>query len=240
MQNRPSKHRSLFKQKNHTHVAPKDDQGVIRKPFSVFLIETGFWPLAFAGRCMQQFGFGAVAGFLLGAGFVYGYSFFVKPLPGIKAAAPIVQTVPIVTPSPVLPKTVWLHGRVNDNDKPRKEEFEIGVLATRQGPFQDGSYSIQVPESDSYRVTLWNVGYQKFKLVELKADSAGNVNDVNFPADVAKVEPPKNKQRNEPSDIYASVRDRRPKEKPDATLRREKETESNLANRPEVDKRSQL
>jgi len=239
MQNRPSKHRSPFKQKNHTQGAPKDDDTVRRKPFSAFLIETGFWPLAFAGRCMQQFGLGAVAGFVLGAACVYGYAVF-KILPGSMAAvATSAEHVSIATASPTPPKTVWLHGRVNDNDKPRKEEFEIGVLATRQGPFQDGSYSIQVPESDSYRVTLWNVGYQKFKLVELKADSSGNVNDVNFPTGLAKVEQPVNTQRSGPTNIYASLRERRLKERPDATLPLEKKTESDGANRPKVGKRSQ-
>ena len=154
MQNRPSKHRSPFKQKNHTQGAPQDHQRVKRKPFSAFLIDTGFWPLAFAGRCMQQFGLGAVVGFVLGAACVYGYA-VVKPLPYAK---PTANQSGQPTP-PAQLKTVQLRGLVRDSlGRPVKEPFTVGVLAKQLGPVQnsEGSFALEVPQSNSYDVALWN------------------------------------------------------------------------------------
>jgi hypothetical protein len=207
MQNRPTKHRSPFKQKNHTQVAPKD-HGVKRKPFSTFLIDTGFWPLAFAGRCVQQFGFGAVVGFVLGAACLYGYSFF-RILPGSKAAVALVQPAPIPTPAP--PKTVVLHGTV----KSHETQFEIGVLAIRRGPFQpDGSYSVEVPESDRYLVIGWYPDYSKFKMQDMSPDKSGTLQELVFPTSpIAKREGPVDNQRNKASDNYALAATRKSRAK---------------------------
>ena len=179
-----------------------------RKSFSTFLIESDFKPLVFAGRCMQYFGVGTVIGVFVGAVFVYGYANF-RPLPLIVLPKPPIETpTPAPTQPPVQPKTVWLHGVVTNNDKPVKEQFEIGVLANAyRGPFQapDGSFSIQVPEAEKgqYLITLWNAGYQKFKLVQKTADSDGNVHDVVFDSSMAKLE--RNNQGSEPSNSFASV-----------------------------------
>ena len=179
-----------------------------RKSFSTFLIESDFKPLIFVGRCMQYFGVGAVVGFLGGAVFVYGYANF-RPLPLIASLKPPTETpTPTPTQPPAQPKTVWLHGVVTNNDKPVKEQFEIGVLANAyRGPFQapDGSFSIQVPEAEKgqYLITLWNAGYQRFKLIQKTADSDGNVHDVVFDSSMAKLE--RNNQRSETSNSYASA-----------------------------------
>jgi len=173
MEHHTSKHRS----ENKDALAAANT-ATKRKSFSTFLIESDFKPLVFAGRCMQYFGVGTVIGVFVGAVFVYGYANF-RPLPLI-----------------VLPKP------------PIEEQFEIGVLANAyRGPFQapDGSFSIQVPEAEKgqYLITLWNAGYQKFKLVQKTADSDGNVHDVVFDSSMAKLE--RNNQGSEPSNSFASV-----------------------------------
>lgn len=211
MQDHPSKHRPPVAEK-HTHVAAKAGDAVKRKPFSAFLIESDFKPLVFVGQCVQYFGFGAVAAFFFGAVCVYGYAMF-KPLPYAAAApsgAPI-QAVQTPTQTPSQPRTVSLHGFLTTNDKPVSEQFEIGVLASRLGPFKrrDGSFSIQVPESDHYLISVWNAGYQRFQLIELKPDSDGDVHEVPFPSGMAGVESPVNNQRSGSSNSYASVRERR-------------------------------
>lgn len=198
-----------------------------KKSLDNFLIKSGIQPLVFVGHCARQFGFVGVAAFLLGAISVYGYAIF-RPLPYAKATEPPSQL-----------KTIWLHGNVRDKDhQPTKEEFEIGVLAIRKGPFQDGSYSIQVPESDQYLMTLWNLGHEKFKLVELKADPAGNVSDVEFPSDATRSESSTSHQTKGSSSTYAAVGDKRLKERPNAPSPLEKETKSNFLSH--LDKRSQL
>jgi len=205
MEHHSSKHRPENK-----HALAADNTATKRKSFSTFLIESEFKPFVFAGRCMQYFGMGAVVGVLVGAVFVYVYANF-RPLPLI--ASPKATETPTPTPThpPAQPKTVWLHGVVMSNDKPVKEQFEIGVLANAdRGPFQapDGSFSIQVPEAEKgqYLITLWNSGYQKFKLVQKTADSDGNVHDVIFDSSMAKLE--RNNQGSEPSNSYASVEQR--------------------------------
>jgi hypothetical protein len=197
MQNRPTKRRFPFRERNHTQIEPKDDHGGKRKPFSAFLIDTGFWPLAFAGKCMQQFGFGAVAGFVLGAALLYGYSVF-RILPGSRVAA-IERPAPI--PTPVPPKTVVLHGTVRSHET----QFEIGVLAIRRGPFQpDGSYSVEVPESDRYLVIGWYPDYSKFKMQDMSPDKSGTLQELVFPTTpMARQEGTVNNQRDRASDKFS-------------------------------------
>lgn len=119
-----------------------------------FFKDTGFGPAVFLGKCVEQFGWGAVAGCLLGAGLVYGYAVVVKPLPYAKSV--VVQVAPL--PQPSQPKTVQLHGRVRDGSgSPVNQRFWVGVLAKQLGPVQnsDGTFSLEVPQSNSYDVALW-------------------------------------------------------------------------------------
>jgi hypothetical protein len=204
MEEHPQKHRRFGRERNRPSHNVKTNHTSEKKSFDNFLIKSGIKPLVFVGQCAQYFGFLTVVAFLVGAAAVYGYALF-RPLPYSKAS----QAEPL--------KKVWLHGKVKDNAKPRNGEFEIGVLATRQGPFEDGSYAIEVPESARYEVTLWNPGYKEFKLAQLKADSAGNVNDVNFPSDLEKPEVTANKQGSDP-DVSAPAEDRRVRERAQLSL----------------------
>lgn len=149
MQNRPSaeKNRNRSSAKTETESEPKGS-------LAEFLKETGFGPVVFIGKCVQQFGWGAVAGFLLGATAVYGYA-VVKPLPYAKSVSPAIA--PIVQQPPQT-KIVQLHGRVRDGKgSPVNERFWVGVLAKQLGPVQnvDGTFTVEVPQSSSYDVALW-------------------------------------------------------------------------------------
>ena len=204
MQNNPTKHRPpSIPGKNNFGPAKAGQKGngnpKRRGSFAGFLIDTDVKPFVVMGKCMQYFGLGVVASFLLGAACVYGYAVF-EHLPGSKQA--IVAPSPLVaTASPSPPKRVWLHGTVKSHETP----FEIGVLATSQGPFQpDGSYSIQVPESDRYLVIGWYQGYEKFKLQEMSADASGTLQELVFPTpDITSRGGSLNKQRNGTADDYA-------------------------------------
>lgn len=156
MENHPTKHRPFGPERHHgpgfannakaTH-PPKN------LSLADFLIECDFKPLVFIGRCVRQFGLGAVAGFLLGAVSVYGYA-VLRPLPFVRALGD-----PVVNPAPVQSRTVKLHGLVRDSEgRPVKEAFNVGVLAKQLGPVQnsDGSFEMEVPQSNSYDVALWN------------------------------------------------------------------------------------
>jgi len=97
------------------------------------------------------------------------------------------------------------HGFLASKDMPVTEKFEIGVLTSRLGPLErDGSFSIQVPESDHYLITVWNRGYQKLQLIELKPDSVGDIHKVPFFPGMA-VESPMNNRSGSPNG-YASLK----------------------------------
>jgi hypothetical protein len=138
---------------------------------------------------VEQFGWGTVVGIILGAIGVYGYALFMH-LPGSRAAD---------TPA----KKVMLHGIV----KSHENLFEIGVLAIRGGPFQpDGSYSIEVPESERYLVVSWYPDYSKFKMQDMSADKSGTLQPLVFPAaDVAELDVPVKNQGNGASNDHAST-----------------------------------
>jgi hypothetical protein len=153
-----------------------------RRSLSKFLLESDIKPVIFVGKCVQQFGWGAVIGFCLGAAGVYGYAFAAKSLPLVTLAQEQSKNPPTTGQTPPANQTRWLHGVIKSNDRLVTEDIEIGVLATRAGPFQSGVFRIQVPESDRYQITLWNQGYQRMQLVELRPDSDGNVHDVLFPS----------------------------------------------------------
>ena len=158
MENHPTKHRTFGPERHRNPGLPlttKTNHPPKKGSFADFLIESNFTPLAFAGRCVKQFGAGAVAGFLLGAISVYGYA-VVKGLPLPRGSQ---SETAIVAPLPVQAPTVKLHGLVRDSDgKPVKEAFNVGVLAKQLGPVQnsDGSFEMEVPQSSSYDVALWN------------------------------------------------------------------------------------
>jgi hypothetical protein len=157
MENHPTKHRPIGPERQRSpgfpH-PPKANRRPKNAPFADFLLESNFAPLAFVGRCVKQFGASAVAGFLLGAASVYGYA-VLKPLPYVRTSP---AEAALVT-APVQSKTVKLHGLVRDSEgKPVREAFNVGVLAKQLGPVQnsDGSFEMEVPQSNSYDVALWN------------------------------------------------------------------------------------
>ncbi len=157
MENHPTKHRPIGPERHRSPGfpnPPKANRHPKNASFADFLLESNLAPLAFMGRCVKQFGAGAVAGFLLGAASVYGYA-VLKPLPYAKALPAEAALVTV----PVQSKTVKLHGLVRDSEgKPVKEAFNVGVLAKQLGPVQnsDGSFEMEVPQSNSYDVALWN------------------------------------------------------------------------------------
>lgn len=151
-----------------------------------FLLDSEVKPVVFVGRCVQQFGWGAVIGFCLGAAGVYGYAFTAKSLPLVTLAKEQSKDAATATQTSAIQKR-WLHGVVMSGNRPVTEDIEIGVLATRNGPFPSGKFSIQVPQSDRYLFTLWNQGVQRFRLVEVIPDVDGNV-DVIFPSGVVEAQ----------------------------------------------------
>ena len=159
MENHPTKHRLIGSERQRgpgNFNTAKANHPPRKKSFADFLIDSEFAPLAFVGRCLRQFGARAVAGFLLGAVALYGYG-VVRGLPYVKSSTE--GSVIPVPPAPVQSKTVKLHGLVRDSDgKPVKEAFNVGVLAKQLGPVQnsDGSFEMEVPQSSSYDVALWN------------------------------------------------------------------------------------
>ena len=156
MQNAPTKRRPLPAERNRNLGSARAGHTGTPGSLAGFLIDSDFKPLVFLGRCVQYFGFGTVAGFLVGVACVYGYAFF-KPLP----YAVSLETESKVQPSPTPPvpsKTVQLHGWVrNSAGEPIKEAFTVGVLANQLGPVQnaDGSFTLEVPRSNSYDVAVW-------------------------------------------------------------------------------------
>jgi hypothetical protein len=156
MQNATRKRRRPAVEKNHNLGTAKPGHTGGSGSLAGFLIDTDLKAFVFLGRCVQHFGFGAVAGFLLGAACVYGYAFF-KPLPYAVTAATESKIQPSPTP-PAPSKTVQLHGWVRDAaGEPIKEAFTVGVLANQLGPVQNagGSFALEVPRSNSYDVAVW-------------------------------------------------------------------------------------
>ena len=149
MEEHPTKHRRFGRDRNR----PKANLVPEKESLDNFLIKTGIQPFVFVGQCARYFGFLTVAAFLLGAATVYGYAVF-RPLPYAKAT-----TEPPVQVKPEPSKTVQLRGLVRDYaGKPMKEPFTVGVLAKQFGPVQnsEGSFALEVPQSNSYDVALWN------------------------------------------------------------------------------------
>lgn len=106
-----------------------------------FLIDTNLLPLVLVGKGVKCFGWGTVAAFIFGALSVYGYAVAVNPLPFAKDHT----------------RTVRLSGTVRDGkQKLITDNIWAGVLAKQQGPLADGSFTMEVPESSSYDVALWN------------------------------------------------------------------------------------
>jgi hypothetical protein len=119
-----------------------------QKSFSQYLIESNFKLLIFFGKSMQFFGMRPVIGFLLGVAALYGYALY-KPLPFI---------VDTLEAEPIL-----LQGKVRTLEEQPLESFEIGILASRHGPFENGSFSIRVPHKQKYDILVWTPGYKVFK-----------------------------------------------------------------------------
>jgi len=154
MPNDLTKHRTL-----HTHAkpnSPKPSPEVKARPSPVdFLIDSDLWPLVLIGKGVKCFGWAAVVAFVLGALSLWGYAAATKTVPLVELKAPPPITLP--APSPQT-KMVRLSGIVRDGKRqPITEPFWVGVLANQQGPVQDaeGSFVLEVPESNSYDVALW-------------------------------------------------------------------------------------
>lgn len=154
MQNNPTKHREVAGEKDRNQRSIKVNDRRRRGTLARFMLNSDIKPLMFVGKCVQYFGWGAVAGFLLGGVTVYAYA-VLKPLPYAKSVTqPMVQ----VTPPPQM-KTIQLRGRVRDRmGKPLNDRFWVGVLAKQLGPIQnsEGSFTLEVPQSSTYDVALWN------------------------------------------------------------------------------------
>ena len=149
------------------------------RSLTTFLLDSDIKSVVFLGKCVQQFGWGAVIGFCLGAAGVYGYAFTAKSLPLVPFTKEQSKDPPAPTPAPVVSQRRWLHGDIKSDN----EDIEIGVLAQRNGPFPSGSFSMEVPQGDHYQVVLWNPGYRSFRVVELRPDVDGKVPDLKFPSD---------------------------------------------------------
>ena len=151
---------------NRARGSPKARRDANKNSISTILKKSEYWPLTLLGHCVHYFGVSAVAGALVGAAAVYGYAFF-RPLPFI----------PVATPVATQSNTIKLHGTVRGSeDKPMKDEFYVGVLASQLGPVQnsDGSFVLEVPKSDAYDVALWNGGTVKvFQRFEADPDGSG-------------------------------------------------------------------
>jgi len=133
--------------------SPKVQRG--RKSFTQFMLDSDLGPVVFVGKCVQFFGWGAVAGFFLGSACVYGYALF-KPLPYVKAQVVQVQ-IPITPPSP---SPVLLHGFMTDGDnKPVVDSFFVAVVAKQHGPEQNvqGQYTMEVPPNTCYDLMFWKL-----------------------------------------------------------------------------------
>jgi hypothetical protein len=132
----------------------KNSRAQKKRPLADFLLDSNFPPLILLGKCVQQFGWKAVGGVLLGGLSVWGYAVVVKPLPYMKTEK---QVIEVPAPGPTT-KTVQLRGRVRDGKgSPVNERFWVGVLARQLGPVQnsDGTFALEVPQSSSYDVALW-------------------------------------------------------------------------------------
>lgn len=150
-----------------------------RKSLTEYLIQTDIKWLVLAGKSMRYFGTGPVVAFLLGITLTYGYALF-KPLP---------YTVGVHE----VPQMISIQGKVLTEENQPMKSFEIGVLASRHGPFEGGTFNINVPYRDKYNILVWTIGYGVFKLYGDKkyvATEKGNVLEdlASFPADLGIVE----------------------------------------------------
>jgi hypothetical protein len=163
MDNHPLKHQPLATENSQipgvsriakaSHTAKASRASKKSSKIANFLLKTKVTPLVLIGQGVQAFGFRTVGAFLLGAGLVYGYACLINPLPYSLA----LTNTKIVTP-PDQSKIVTLHGKVRDSEgKPIKDAFNVGVLANQLGPVQnsDGSFALEVPQSNYYNVALW-------------------------------------------------------------------------------------
>jgi hypothetical protein len=204
MQNHPFRNRTPGAARNRPPGTSKAVHSR-KKSLATFLTETEIWPLVLAGRCVDQFGWGIVVGFVLGAVLVYGYAVF-RILPGSKAAVAPPEHVAIVDPP--APKKIRLYGTA----KSHEAKYEIGMLISpRLGPFNPGDvYTLQVPESDHYVVVGWNPNYENFAMQEMFPDASGRLQELVFPnSSTSKREGPVKKQTDGASDNYALAENRK-------------------------------
>ncbi|HMH42436.1 MAG TPA: hypothetical protein VK557_03055 [Pyrinomonadaceae bacterium] len=191
MENHPHRQPPTGGGQNHSHRAFEDHQHKKqKKTFTQFMLDSDVKPVVFVGKCVQYFGWGAVAGFLLGSVSVYGYA-LIRPLPYAKAATqPIVQ--PAVTTAVAQSSPVRLHGYMTDaNNRPFTERFWVAVVAKQHGPEfnAQGSYEMEAPQSDCYDVMFWKMEGTVHQVTNQCAekDGSGYKLDLRMPSEEARV-----------------------------------------------------
>lgn len=120
------------------------------KTITNFLLDSEIKPLVFAGKSLQYFGPGVTIAFFLGILLTYTYALF-KPLPYISKSPP---------------ETVTLTGKVTSeiNEKPI-QGFEIFIVETKDGPYHDGIFSIEVAKKKQYNIVVrdrYSLNYYMF------------------------------------------------------------------------------
>lgn len=159
--------------------ASSGPQQTDKNTFAKFLIDSGYNPLAFLGKCMKYFGAKAVIVFFIGAASVYLYALF-RPLPFVENESPCVT----------------LKGEVRTLDgQPLTEDFQVGILEDIYGPFksESGSFSLLVSKRETYGVVVWNRSYNTFKLYgDMRAERKENhyelEDSIVFPTGLGRVE----------------------------------------------------
>jgi hypothetical protein len=163
MQPEPFKHRphptkSTAKAGPETNPNTKDDS------IADSLMDTNVGVLVILGKGIKRFGVKPVVGFVVGAVCTYGYAVY-TPLPYVQGKSEMSIQGPVATPAQV--KTVQLHGLVRDhNNLPVKGLFAVGILANQLGPTtnSDGSFVLEVPQSNSYNVAYWTTEDEKVRV----------------------------------------------------------------------------
>jgi len=177
---------------NTPRIAAFATEPVTRRPLKVFLLESDIKLLVFVGKCMDYFGMGAVAGFLVGASAVYGYALF-KELPYAGLFVPpkpapqqFAQSALLMPPKQ---EKIKIRGVVTtDGTNAVKDAFQVGVVEVLSGEFTngDGKFHLEVPRQETYKVAFWKPNYENLRVLELSLDETGTLSQaVWLPRDIA-------------------------------------------------------
>jgi len=183
------------------------------KPWSLaqYLIETGIKPLVFVGKSMAYFGVAPVVGFLLGIAITYGYALF-NPLP---------YTIQATKKQP----KISLQGKVLTCENQPLKLFEVGVLESLHGPFQEGIFNIDVPYKDKYDLVVWREKgdwvyrhYGGVNLVQAKGEYKLGFDLGGFPVDLGIVQGKVMDQDQRPVKGYVEIANTITSIEPDGTF----------------------